>query len=70
MNDLGKLLIVLGVTLAAIWFLLWSGFGKSWLGHLPGDVHYSRGNFNVHLPLVTCLLFSVVLTLIFWLFRK
>jgi hypothetical protein len=48
----------------------WSGFGHGWLGRLPGDVHYHRGNFNFYFPVVTCILLSIVLTLILRLFRK
>ena len=70
MNDLGKFLMVVGLVIAVVGVLLWSGFGKGWLGRLPGDIHYTRDNFSFHLPLVTCLLVSVVLTLIFWLLRK
>jgi hypothetical protein len=70
MNDLGKLLVVAGLAIAAVGALLWSGFGRGWLGRLPGDIHYSRDNFSFHFPIVTCLLVSVVLTLLMWLFRK
>ncbi|MBM4331685.1 MAG: DUF2905 domain-containing protein [Deltaproteobacteria bacterium] len=37
---------------------------------LPGDVFYHRGDFTVYFPLGTCLLFSVILTIFFGLFRK
>jgi hypothetical protein len=67
---LGKFLVLVGLVLALVGALLWSGFGKGWLGRLPGDIPYTRDNFSFHFPLVTCLLVSVVLTLIFWLFRK
>jgi membrane protein implicated in regulation of membrane protease activity len=70
MNDLGKFLVVAGLFLAAAGVLLWSGFGRGWLGRLPGDIHYSRGNFSFYFPLVTCLLVSAFLTLLLWLFRK
>jgi DUF2905 family protein len=70
MNDLGKLLVVAGLVLTVMGALLWSGFGRGWLGRLPGDIHYSRGNFSFHFPIVTCLLVSVFLTLLLWLFRK
>ena len=70
MNELGKMLVVLGLAIALVGLLLWSGIGKHWLGHLPGDIHYSRDHFSVHLPIVTCLLFSLVLTLLLWLVRK
>ena len=70
MNDLGKFLVVAGLLTAAIGALLWSGFGKGWLGRLPGDIHYSKGDFNFSFPIVTCLLVSAVLTFLMWLFRK
>ena len=70
MSELGKSLVVTGLLLAAIGALLWSGFGNGWLGRLPGDVNYSRGDFSFHFPIVTCLILSVVLTLLLWLFRR
>ena len=70
MNELGKLLVVAGLVLTAVGLLLWSGAGKSWLGHLPGDIHYTKGDFSFHFPIVTCLVLSVVVTIILWLFRK
>ena len=70
MNDLGKVLVITGLLLAAAGALLWSGMGRGWVGRLPGDIHYSRGHFSFYFPIVTCLLVSVFLTLILWLFRK
>jgi hypothetical protein len=70
MPDLGKLLVIIGLSLAAVGALLWSGFGRGWLGRLPGDIHYKGDNFSFHFPIVTCLLISAILSLIFWLFRK
>ena len=70
MNDLGKLLFVLGVGIAIVGLMLWTGIGRGWLGRLPGDIHYSRGNFNFHFPLVTCILVSLLLTFLLWLLRK
>lgn len=70
MNDLGKLLVIVGLLIAVVGALLWSGFGKSWLGRLPGDINYSKGDFSFHFPVVTCLLVSAVLTLLLWLFRR
>jgi hypothetical protein len=70
MNDIGKFLVVAGLLLVAAGALLWSGMGKSWLGRLPGDIHYSRGNFTFYFPIITSLLLSALLTLLLWLFRK
>ena len=70
MNDLGKALVIIGLIIAAVGALLWSGFGRGWLGRLPGDINYSKENFSFHFPIVTCLLISLILTLLMWLFRK
>jgi drug/metabolite transporter (DMT)-like permease len=69
MNELGKVLVVVGVGLALVGAFLWAGFGK-WLGRMPGDIHYTRDDFSFHFPIVTCLLISLVLTLIIWLLRR
>jgi hypothetical protein len=70
MNNLGKVLVVVGLVIAVVGAMLWSGIGRSWFGRLPGDIHYSRDNFSFHFPIVTCLLISIVLAILFWLFRK
>jgi hypothetical protein len=70
MNDLGKFLVAAGIVIALVGALLWTGFGRNWLGRLPGDIHYSRGNFSFYFPIVTCLLVSAILTLLLWLFRR
>src|SRR5437870_4072120 len=46
MNGIGKTLMIFGLLIAAVGALLWSGIGKGWLGRLPGDIHYSKGNFS------------------------
>ena len=70
MNELGKMLVVLGLVIAGVGMLLWAGVGKSWLGRLPGDIHYTKGDFSFHFPIVTCLIISVILTFLLWLFKK
>jgi hypothetical protein len=70
MNEIGKLLVLSGLLMAAVGALLWSGVGRGWLGRLPGDIHYSRGNAHFYFPIVTCLILSALLTLIVWLLRK
>ncbi|HWW00579.1 MAG TPA: DUF2905 domain-containing protein [Candidatus Acidoferrum sp.] len=70
MNDLGKFLVIAGLLLVALGLMLWTGFGKGWMGRLPGDIHYTRGNFTFYFPLMTGLLVSLILTLFLWLFKK
>jgi len=69
-NEVGKFLLIAGLLVAVVGLALWSGFGKSWLGRLPGDIHYTKGNFSFYFPFVTCLLLSILLTIVLWLFRK
>jgi ribose/xylose/arabinose/galactoside ABC-type transport system permease subunit len=70
MPELGKLLIVLGVAFVVLGLALWSGFGASWLGRLPGDIRIVRSNSTFHFPIVTCIIISVVLSIIFSFFRR
>jgi hypothetical protein len=71
MSDVGKILVVVGLGLVVLGLLVWLG-GKMNLplGRLPGDIRVDRPNFKFYFPLTTCLLISVVLTLILWLLRK
>ena len=68
--QIGKLVFVLGVVLAVTGLLLLAasrmGFLGS-LGRLPGDFAYKGRNFSFYFPIVTCLVLSVVLTLVLWL---
>lgn len=64
------MLFILGLVIAAVGLLIWSGVGRGWFGQLPGDINVSRGNTSFHFPIVTCLLISVVLSFLVWLFRR
>ena len=70
MNELGKLLIVFGVVVALVGVVLVTMGRVPWLGRLPGDIHVERGNWSFHFPIVTSLLLSLVLTLIFYLIGR
>jgi hypothetical protein len=70
MPEMGKLLVIVGAALVVVGALLWSGAGRGWLGQLPGDIHYSKGNFSFHFPIVTCIVLSIVLTVLMRMFRK
>lgn len=50
--------------------LLWPWLRQLPLGRLPGDLHITRGSFQLFLPLTTCLVVSVLLSLLLWWFRK
>jgi hypothetical protein len=65
----GWTLLVLGLVIAGfglVWILAPS---LPWLGRLPGDIRIERENFHFYFPLVTCLLLSLVLSLVVWLIR-
>jgi hypothetical protein len=71
MTDLGKLLLVLGsVIIVAGAVLLLAGRFNLPLGRLPGDIIYRGKNTAFYFPLTTCIVISVVLSLIFWLFGR
>ena len=70
MSELGKFLVLVGLLIAAVGAVMWTGFGKGWLGRLPGDIVVERGSFGFYFPIVTCLVVSVVLSLIFWLLNR
>ena len=63
----GKFLIIAGVALVVLGLLLMAGVKLSFLGRLPGDIAYRGRNGTFYFPVVTCLLVSVVLTIVFWL---
>jgi hypothetical protein len=70
MQELGKILMLFGIALlvagAALYFLK----GIPFLGKLPGDILIKKENFTFYFPLATSLLFSLLLTLLFYFFRK
>jgi ribose/xylose/arabinose/galactoside ABC-type transport system permease subunit len=70
MHELGKLLVILGTIILLIGLALWSGFGGSWLGRLPGDIRIERGSSAFYFPIVTCIIISIALSLILSLFRR
>ena len=65
----GKFLVIVGVVLVGTGLLLMGGskFSFFGLGHLPGDIVYKGKNTSFYFPIVTCLVVSVVLTVLFWL---
>jgi hypothetical protein len=70
MPDAGKLLIVLGAFIALVGLAVTFGPRIPFLGKLPGDIAIDRGNVHIYFPIVTCILLSVVLTLVLNLFFR
>jgi len=68
--NMGKTLLVIGLVIAATGLIIMSTGGKiPWIGHLPGDIAIKGKNFTFYFPVATCILVSVILSLIFFLFR-
>ncbi len=67
---MGKFLILLGVLIIVIGLLLLVGEKIPWIGRLPGDIIIRKKNFTFYFPIVTSILISIILTLLFMLFRK
>lgn len=60
--SIGILLIVIGLT--------WPWIKKLNLGHLPGDIVIKKQDFSFYFPIMTCIIISIVLSLLLWFFRK
>jgi hypothetical protein len=70
MPELGKFLGVIGAVIILLGALLWGGLAPKWLGHLPGDIRIERGHSAFYFPIVTCVIISIVLSLLFSIFRR
>ena len=67
---LGKMFILLGIVLIVVGLFLWFGDKIPGVGRLPGDIMIRKEKFTFYFPVVTCLLISLIVTLLFSLFRK
>ncbi len=70
MAALGKTLILLGIVIILIGLGLLFAQKIPYIGRLPGDIYVKKENFTFYFPLGTCIVISVILSFIFWLFRK
>jgi hypothetical protein len=62
MADVGRLLVIAGLSIAVLGVLFTVGGRVPFLGHLPGDILIRRGSSSLYFPIVTCILLSIVLT--------
>jgi hypothetical protein len=69
-RELGKFVVVIGVIITLVGLLMWSGFAPKWLGRLPGDIRIERGHSAFYFPIVTCIILSIVLSLLLSIFRR
>ena len=69
-SNLGRLLVIGGVLLAAVGVIVLLAGKVPFLGRLPGDIVYHKGGTTFYFPLVSCLVLSVILSLLLSLFRR
>jgi hypothetical protein len=69
-GSLGKILIFSGIVLVVIGLILVLGDKIPWIGRLPGYIIIKRDKFTFYFPLMTSIIISLLLTLLFSLFRK
>jgi hypothetical protein len=70
MRELGKFVAVIGVIITLVGLVMWSGFAPKWLGRLPGDIRIERGHSAFYFPIVTCIILSILLSLLLSIFRR
>jgi Protein of unknown function (DUF2905) len=73
MRELGKFIVIISVITTLVGLIMWSGFAPKWLGRLPGDIRIEREHSALYFPIVTCVILSIVLSLllsIFSIFRR
>lgn len=70
MNTFAKFFLILGAVFFAVGLLLLLSPKIPWLGRLPGDILIRRKNFTFYFPLATSIILSIILTVLFNLFRK
>jgi len=69
-REIGKFLVIIGVVIVLMGLMFWGGFAPKWLGWLPGDIRIERGNSAFYFPIVTCIILSILLSLLLSIFRR
>jgi hypothetical protein len=67
--DVQRFLIGLGLVILVAW-IMWPILSRIGLGRLPGDIMFQRGSATFYFPLVTCIIVSLVASVLFWLFNR
>lgn len=70
MVSFGKWFVWVGLVFVVLGLFLMYGHRIPFVGQLPGDIHIQRKNFSFHFPITTCILLSIVLTLVLSLLKK
>ncbi|MDF2607668.1 MAG: hypothetical protein K0S34_1864 [Bacillales bacterium] len=64
MNEIGKLIIIAGIVLIVLGIII------TYIGKLPGDIVFKKGNTTFYFPIVTSILVSIIFSAIMYLFRR
>jgi len=64
-----RFLVIVGLVLLIVG-LAWPWLSRLPFGRLPGDIHIVREGFSFHFPIVTCIVISLLLSILFWIFRR
>jgi len=70
MESMGKSLVLVGIAIVVIGIAIWGFSSIPYVGRLPGDIYVRRGNFTFYFPLATCILISIIATILFSLMRR
>lgn len=70
MPEIGRVLLIIGILIAAVGLVFMIGGRIPFLGRLPGDISFTRGNTHVYFPLATSIIVSLVLTVLLNLFFR
>jgi hypothetical protein len=70
MESMGKSLVLVGIAIVVIGIAIWGLSSIPYVGRLPGDIYVRRGNFTFYFPLATCILISIIATILFSLMRR
>ena len=70
MSEFGKTLIFFGLLLLVVGVILSLAGKLPWLGNLPGDITIQRGRFSLYFPITTCIIVSIVISLVLYFFRR
>ncbi len=69
-SQFGRIILIMGLVLAAAGALMMFGPKIPFLGRLPGDIHLRGKNWSFHFPIVTSIVISIILTILFNLFSR
>ncbi|KAA5548226.1 DUF2905 domain-containing protein [Adhaeribacter rhizoryzae] len=71
MQIIGKILVIAGIGMALVGLIIWLFGNKlNWFGNLPGDIRIERSNFKFYAPIVSMLLVSIFMSVLWWVIRR